>query len=289
MNMKPFFEISKDENEKGITELRFDNFNADILAAEYYCVNSRCDCEEVLLNFVLGEDSKEPGKVLMHIRLNYQDWHVEEVSNRSAEATKYELSKQFIDGLSDEYKSSITANAKEAKAFAQTYVAPIDADFVRSGTKAGYSEIFGEVADERFELNLGYYHILVDDAYCMNPKCECGNTALSFVDLSPLVAGEPTLFAINYHFRTRKIEVLNQRCSKKTMDELTETFLEKSGMPALLKRRYDEMKRKGQQIIAAKHQMTIAKRSSENVIGRNDPCPCGSGKKYKKCCGSGGE
>ena len=20
-------------------------------------------------------------------------------------------------------------------------------------------------------------------------------------------------------------------------------------------------------------------------IGRNDPCPCGSGKKYKKCCG----
>jgi preprotein translocase subunit SecA len=27
-------------------------------------------------------------------------------------------------------------------------------------------------------------------------------------------------------------------------------------------------------------------RSSEKV-GRNDPCPCGSGKKYKKCCGAG--
>lgn len=23
----------------------------------------------------------------------------------------------------------------------------------------------------------------------------------------------------------------------------------------------------------------------EPKIGRNDPCPCGSGKKYKKCCG----
>jgi preprotein translocase subunit SecA len=23
-----------------------------------------------------------------------------------------------------------------------------------------------------------------------------------------------------------------------------------------------------------------------NKIGRNDPCPCGSGKKYKKCCGA---
>jgi len=24
---------------------------------------------------------------------------------------------------------------------------------------------------------------------------------------------------------------------------------------------------------------------NEQKIGRNDPCPCGSGKKYKKCCG----
>ncbi|MFC1937968.1 SEC-C metal-binding domain-containing protein, partial [Chloroflexota bacterium] len=24
-------------------------------------------------------------------------------------------------------------------------------------------------------------------------------------------------------------------------------------------------------------------------IGRNDPCPCGSGKKYKKCCGITGD
>ena len=25
---------------------------------------------------------------------------------------------------------------------------------------------------------------------------------------------------------------------------------------------------------------------SANKVGRNDPCPCGSGKKNKKCCGS---
>ena len=25
---------------------------------------------------------------------------------------------------------------------------------------------------------------------------------------------------------------------------------------------------------------------SGQKIGRNDPCPCGSGKKYKKCCGA---
>ena len=25
--------------------------------------------------------------------------------------------------------------------------------------------------------------------------------------------------------------------------------------------------------------------SQETKVGRNDPCPCGSGKKYKNCCG----
>ncbi len=32
----------------------------------------------------------------------------------------------------------------------------------------------------------------------------------------------------------------------------------------------------------------VVKKASEKV-GRNDPCPCGSGKKYKKCCGAGAE
>ena len=38
------------------------------------------------------------------------------------------------------------------------------------------------------------------------------------------------------------------------------------------KRLYREQKQSG----------TIRK---DKKIGRNDPCPCGSGKKYKKCCG----
>jgi len=29
-------------------------------------------------------------------------------------------------------------------------------------------------------------------------------------------------------------------------------------------------------------------RREEPKVGRNDPCSCGSGKKYKKCCGAGG-
>jgi hypothetical protein len=30
----------------------------------------------------------------------------------------------------------------------------------------------------------------------------------------------------------------------------------------------------------------LSKMAVSNKVGRNDPCPCGSGKKYKKCCGA---
>ena len=31
----------------------------------------------------------------------------------------------------------------------------------------------------------------------------------------------------------------------------------------------------------------LASQPDEKEPGRNDPCPCGSGKKYKKCCMEG--
>ncbi len=39
-----------------------------------------------------------------------------------------------------------------------------------------------------------------------------------------------------------------------------------------------------------RHRLYLEQRKSGTVVtgkkvGRNDPCPCGSGKKYKKCCG----
>ncbi|MDD5254654.1 MAG: SEC-C metal-binding domain-containing protein, partial [Candidatus Omnitrophica bacterium] len=37
---------------------------------------------------------------------------------------------------------------------------------------------------------------------------------------------------------------------------------------------------------AAKASAPVAKQQDSPRVGRNDPCPCGSGKKYKKCCGA---
>ena len=53
--------------------------------------------------------------------------------------------------------------------------------------------------------------------------------------------------------------------------------------------REDQMKRK--QVMKAPTNIGGEKakpvvRKKEEKIGRNDLCPCGSGKKYKKCCGA---
>ena len=31
---------------------------------------------------------------------------------------------------------------------------------------------------------------------------------------------------------------------------------------------------------------TATRRTRVRKVGRNAPCPCGSGKKYKRCCGA---
>jgi SEC-C motif-containing protein len=48
--------------------------------------------------------------------------------------------------------------------------------------------------------------------------------------------------------------------------------------------RYDETDRRWYFVEGEMRKNAPAVR--ETRVGRNDPCPCGSGKKYKKCCGA---
>jgi len=52
-------------------------------------------------------------------------------------------------------------------------------------------------------------------------------------------------------------------------------------MVAALKKIYDHF---APQRHAAAHEAAATYRRSAPKIGRNDPCPCGSGRKYKQCC-----
>jgi len=47
---------------------------------------------------------------------------------------------------------------------------------------------------------------------------------------------------------------------------------------------WDEVLSK-EEMLSIKKQYNVDHTAVSNKVGRNDPCPCGSGKKYKKCCG----
>ncbi len=74
------------------------------------------------------------------------------------------------------------------------------------------------------------------------------------------------------------------------MDRIREETLSMLFRLQLVKRRPDELSRKKKRDMQLSHgdpgdkPMTVRRKGKK--IGRNDPCPCGSGKKYKKCCGA---
>ena len=63
-----------------------------------------------------------------------------------------------------------------------------------------------------------------------------------------------------------------------------ETSLENGGIPLNLWRQFTHEKR-GKQLIAwSESEFARSNLVERKLVGRNDPCPCGSGKKFKKCC-----
>ncbi|HZR58696.1 MAG TPA: SEC-C metal-binding domain-containing protein, partial [Terriglobales bacterium] len=60
-----------------------------------------------------------------------------------------------------------------------------------------------------------------------------------------------------------------------SVDEIEEAFQRKK------KRELDQARMAG-----SGDAQTVQQVVRGDKIGRNDPCPCGSGKKYKKCCGA---
>ncbi len=87
--------------------------------------------------------------------------------------------------------------------------------------------------------------------------------------------------------------------SGKTIPDLMSKFIDyldtngyiKNGIN--LKKVLNENSKEFSKLLPAKKPTTEHVKESANIsatkneikIGRNDPCPCGSGKKYKKCCG----
>lgn len=122
------------------------------------------------------------------------------------------------------------------------------------------------------------------DQYCMNPSCNCDDVILIFTETK----NNDSEFAIRLSLKKKRYEILDiYGISRRQADEVVKDSLENSDEAMeLLKKRYKEMKETGKSVLQrdSEKNSNIIKLPEEKPK-RNDPCPCGSGKKYKKCCG----
>jgi hypothetical protein len=122
---------------------------------------------------------------------------------------------------------------------------------------------------------------VAQDLYCVDPSCGCSEIAISFVPVTP---GEPDVGMVRVELPT--LEVVERAPSPgkaAVLDRLWSAF---SARHLHLADRLSSRKKVMVKLAAtrARPPTSPVTRSTARV-GRNEPCPCGSGKKYKRCCG----
>lgn len=158
----------------------------------------------------------------------------------------------------------------------------------------GYVEVFP--FDAGFEFDVDGEAWFADDQYCVRSGCPCENAVLSFLRV-PTTAPSATMDgkdapAIRYGYRTGAIEELARpRGSSPTLDVLVASLrrahpdlhVELESRHGQLRVLFERARRKSLPPPPAEPAPRRLEPTSKT--GRNDPCPCGSGRKFKKCCG----
>jgi hypothetical protein len=148
--------------------------------------------------------------------------------------------------------------------------------------------------------------------YCPDPDCDCRRVMLNVVEKQ-----HPTryLAAIGYGFDRDTAEAgpyldpLNEQCAyaDALLRLVQEVALSDPSYVIRLERHYERVKQAAldpehpayprlRQVVESDDDWLSESEMDELIerpvarpapraVGRNDPCPCGSGKKYKRCCG----
>lgn len=183
-----------------------------------------------------------------------------------------------VDGLREKYINWLIADEDDFKNLDELSITDVTEELQARGAKrlADKKEILGNEMFQDFERMVLLRNV---DTYWMDhidamEELKRGIHLRSYAQRDPVVA-----------YRVESYDMF---------DEMTAAIKEDTAkmMMTLMPRHKADVQRKAVAKVTATSsssdgtpakQVTIRK---ENKIGPNDPCPCGSGKKYKKCCGS---
>lgn len=253
-----------------------------------FCDNPVCSCGTVYLNLTPAQhqdSSVSSHQVEIDInqtKLGYQD--EKKVPREVLQFARSLLSKfdkadfQFLWETYFTYKNKISEEAP---------LDSIDAHFdyheiEKNGFMSSYNHVL-PYGDRMFVIMNGVTYIIFDH-YCLLPDCPCTSTNLIiFAAVSePEKAGkELCSMTLNYQeqlwgpLKEKTFSVPMKNFKSAIEEQIPDFYKSLLNRHIKLKGIYAHCKKKH---FAPQQPLQVPK------IGRNDPCPCGSGKKYKKCC-----
>ncbi len=151
------------------------------------------------------------------------------------------------------------------------------------GSLVSWYEAFPD--DWDFLIRENGQHIYLDDQYCVTPGCKCKDAALSFYATTDKKKSDllGTLF-----INLKKISVDSVASTSIPVEKLKDIWSEfRYEYPTLVKTlntRQKKLRKALTEVLTEKKSKKPDIKAPLPKVGRNAPCPCGSGKKYKKCC-----
>lgn len=260
------------------------------------CPNPVCECEIVSLRCMplTAEDQTSSGSAASCLEMDVDSRRIanlEELGrNPIAAAVATAVSSEMTESDWDRLRRLYFA-AKQH--FTETTdLDQIDAQFPRDrinqGMMVGYYEILPYAAP--VEVSWKGRSWLFDDQYCVRPKCACQEAFISFHELptpderkSKPVAERPEAqyVSVRYH-DSGDFEILRDPGHQEAGRELLAALRQlQPNLGGFLAKRHGVLR----QLYRYSTKRTTVGLSAPKT-GRNDACPCGSGKKFKKCCGA---
>jgi len=146
------------------------------------------------------------------------------------------------------------------------------------GWQPGDMVAWNDICDVRQDLYVLQRRVYeAADMYCPVPSCECGEIFIAFETRVPRGAPSPGYVIVQ---RSGVVQFEPNKKGRDRLEQLWSAFRQRHpNYLARFTRRYPIMKAIGERSAAAPLAVSAK-------VGRNDSCPCGSGKKYKRCCGA---
>jgi uncharacterized protein YchJ len=254
------------------------------------CENPVCTCGNVYLELIpmqVDDDNKEHShhrKVEIDIdekALGYKN--EKKVSREDLKFAKLFLGKLNENDFQILYKSHFEFKNKiSEKASPDTIDGYFDYHEVEyNGLMSAYNDILPY--GDQFLVTIKGEQCIIFDQYCLLPKCPCTDTNLDIISIDKLGKKGKELCFVALNYRKKRWKLVDESSFSISL-ETVRTAIEEQ-LPDIYKQMHKRhIKLKAIYAYCKKKHYASKQEFELPKVGRNDPCPCGSGKKYKKCC-----